>query len=132
MRCEIYYKNSVKLIITEIQIQDTHQDNHIKKIRALWDTGSVVTCLIEGAASKFNLISNEKEDIPSPDVKNPADIFNINILIPGFSMIQSRTYEINRPSELFDMIIGIDLISRGNFQIIKNNDKFTATFSPAL
>ena len=94
------------------------QDNKIKtSVKILFDTGATVSAIIERVAKQLNLIPISKTRLQTPTGLSIVNIYEVNLIIP------LNKNEINFEQKIkaleiadnvdFDIIIGMDIISKG-------------------
>ena len=94
------------------------QDNKIKtSVKILFDTGATVSAIIGRVAKQLNLIPISKTRLQTPTGLSIVNIYEVNLIIP------LNKNEINFEQKIkaleiadnvdFDIIIGMDIISKG-------------------
>ena len=120
-------KGTVRSLITSVEIESSANEGHKIKINALWDTGATCSLVRPELAVALNLkpISKTLMDTPS-DKGVPSNIYLINVYLPnGARIMNIRSLE-GTPNNC-DMIIGMDVITMGDFAITNydGNTKFS-------
>lgn len=87
-----------------------------EKVKALWDTGSTVTVLSEMLVQRLGLIPSDICRVSGWD-GNPitTNTYNIDVVL-GETRIEFVN-AVRGPLKNIDMIIGMDVISQGDFHI---------------
>lgn len=103
-------------------------DPRFVKAMALWDTGATVSCISRTLAEKMNLIVSGRANASHAKGSSVSDIFVIDIVLPNNLRIPLiDALEIENVDGKFDIIIGMNIISQGDFAI--TNADNTTTFS---
>ena len=116
-----------KQIITDVEISDIHNNNKIK-VEALWDTGSNVTIIRNDVAGRLGIkpVGSGYMDTIS-DKKVASDVYKINLFLTYHIEILKIKVVTGEPKSC-DMLIGMDIISQGDFAISNHNGKTTFIF----
>jgi len=92
----------------------THQGT---TVYAIWDTGASQTVITHRLMSHLNLIPIETKLVHGVNSKQLVDVVAISIKLPnGFLIPDIRVFVCDIPSPI-DMLIGMDIIQRGDFHI---------------
>jgi len=92
----------------------THQGT---TVYAIWDTGASQTVITHRLMSHLNLIPIETKLVHGVNSKQLVDVVAISIKLPnGFLIPDIRIFVCDIPSPI-DMLIGMDIIQRGDFHI---------------
>lgn len=96
---------------------------------AQWDTGATNTCISEEIAEKYNLkpISYAKSKTPSGTLIAPIYLIDIilnnEVIFHNWSVMGSKI-----GAQGIDILIGMDIISKGDFAISNYNGKTQFSF----
>ena len=103
-------------------------DPRYVKATALWDTGATVSCISRTLAEKMKLVVSGRANASHAKGSSVSDIFVIDIVLPNNIRIPLiDALEIENVDGKFDIIIGMNIISQGDFAI--TNADNTTTFS---
>ena len=119
------YNGISKYIVTDIEIGI---NGKTEKMEALWDTGATITFINENIINKYNLqsIGDGFTDTLSED-KVPTKKYRINLILSN--NIEFPNIEVAcRDTRTCDIIIGMDIISQGDFAISNFNGKTKMVF----
>jgi hypothetical protein len=95
--------------------------------KALWDTGATCSVITSSVVKKLNLFSYGKMLMHTPSGEAHANIYYVNVLLPnGMGVEKVRVLEGTLTS--FDMLIGMDIISLGDFAVTNYNGKTVFSF----
>lgn len=128
------FQETVDCIVTESYIYtpiDLAKNNTIKRVKALhslWDTGASVSLISSRVAKVLELISIGKSGVSGYnegiDVK---DTFLVHIGLPTGDII-TNIMAMEFDSDEYDVVIGMDVICKGDFALTNKNDKTTFSF----
>jgi predicted aspartyl protease len=96
------------------------------KVKALWDTGASFCAISPVTAKKLSLESLGKESIINKDGRFKSNIYIINLHFAENWIEPVAVFESD--CETNQLLIGMDLISRGNFMIKKTGSKLEFSF----
>ena len=123
-----YYKGlSNKLINSAVLI---FEDKEFKTDYAQWDTGATNTCISKNVVEKLGLIPSGQRPIQTPSGKKIVNEYRIDIKLqnedvhlPNMFVLDSEIGE-----QGIDILIGMDIINRGDFSVSNFENKTTFTF----
>lgn len=123
----VYVIDDIKQILTyNIKIQS---NNKIMNVASLWDTGAATTCISKNVVKTLNLTSNEEVYIDTPSGRSKTKIYEIDIILPNEVYLKNiKVYETTIGDQGFDLLIGMDIISKGDFCVSGVNGVITASF----
>ena len=96
-------------------------------IKALWDTGATNCVITDTLAKKLNLIPISKRSVKHADGISLANVYLIDLHLPNEVTFRGGTVTECKDTGSFDFIIGMDIITKGDFAI--TNVDGTSTFS---
>jgi predicted aspartyl protease len=101
------------------------------EISALWDTGAVVTCITPAVRDRLKLLPFDADDavmLAGIGGEVPAGFSFVNICLPHNIEIKScPVYVLDLPGDE-DMIIGMDIITMGDFAVCNADGKTSFSF----
>ena len=126
------YDNCAKFLQTQCTVtkgtsSQLAKPSEQKTIRAIWDTGAEMSAISQDFVQKLGLIPVGKAKNYTAGGMVNVDIFVINIKLPSnieFSMIPVTGNDLGDT----DMLIGMDIISKGDFAITNVGWKTTFSF----
>lgn len=126
------YDNCAKFLQTQCTITKGISNQLVKPfeqktIKAIWDTGAEMSAISHDVVQKLGLIPVSKAKNYTAGGMVNVDIFVINIKSPSnieFSMIPVTGNDLGDT----DMLIGMDIISKGDFAITNVGGKTTFSF----
>ena len=125
------YKGIVGQIISTCEvsdfIEDLSQDFSMTTFHALWDTGATCSAISKDAAEKLNLEPVSKVTVSHADGQSMVNVYDISLALPNETLFQFvRVTECTLSG--FDLLIGMDIISEGDFSISNKDGKTTFSF----
>lgn len=121
------YKKAVNRPITQIYIGTQGNPHYL--VKALWDTGSTTSCISKRFASKMGI-----QPINTGVGLSASEKFDISYYLLNLYMSNELVIENVKVAEFpirhhdVDFLIGMDVISKGDFSIINKNGKMKLTF----
>ena len=124
---EIITDIGVSIPFIEDNIQQT--DSRIFRTKALWDTGATNCVVTKQTAKELNLKPISVSKVSHADGESFANVYLVNIYLPNNLVIPSvRVTECADTAGNFGVIIGMDVITMGDFSITNVNNLTTVTF----
>ncbi len=126
-------KGRLSEVITPIEVSvptpdPIHQGQFIKTM-ALWDTGATNTGISEVLAKKLNLLPVNFVNVIHAGGKERVPYYVVDILLPNDVLIAGTgASQFISGADGVDVIIGMDIITAGDFSITNVNDKTTMSF----
>lgn len=98
------------------------------EVKAIWDTGAMRSLIRPEIVVKLNLKPISKTLMDTPSDKNvPSNVYLLDIFLPNRATITSIQALEGTPNSC-DMLIGMDVISLGDFAVTNFNGKTTFSF----
>lgn len=120
-------------LITPIEICQSHAQTSTEphppviKASGLWDTGASCTTITSGLATALGLTPIGFETVYHANGSCIAKKYKVNIILPnGIEIPMLDVLEGNLHG--FDILIGMDIITQGDFAITHSDGKTTFTF----
>jgi len=108
-------------------IEDVSQEFSMTTFDALWDTGATCSAISKGVVKKLNLVPVSKATVSHADGQSTVNVYDISLALPNKTLFQFvRVTECMLAG--FDLLIGMDVISQGDFSISNKNGKTTFSF----
>ena len=103
-------------IVTECEFVSLDQQRRVKAIRAMWDTGSNATILSTKLVSELRPDHFGQGGMTGIGGESEGDTYLMHVSLPtGDIITYQEVYEANLGD--YDAIIGMDIITRGNFHL---------------
>jgi predicted aspartyl protease len=96
--------------------------------RALWDTGSTGCCISNELAEKVGLKSVGSTKLTSSQGDSENLVYPVDILLADGIAVESIPAAGVKTGELFDFIIGMNIIRLGDFVLLRNENKLEFHF----
>ncbi len=125
-----YYHSISSSIVTELSVTNPF-NGKIEKTAGIWDTGATNSCISKKLASKLELQSIQRASVQGVHGTEEVNVYFITIILPN------ENIRINVPVTECDelscdgsvsMLIGMDIITKGDFCITNLNGKTVMTF----
>lgn len=95
----------------------------------LWDTGATMSCISHEVVSTLSLIPVGRGTIQTPSGSKEVDIHLVDFILPnGVGIKGVRVYETDIGDQGIGALIGMDIISRGDFTVTNYNGSTVFTF----
>jgi len=115
-------------LITPVLIEPAIGGETILEINALWDTGATMSLVGREIAERLNLQSISKTFISTPSDKNAqSNIYVVNLHLPNRTLLANVLVTEGVLSGC-DMLIGMDVISRGDFAVTNFSGRTVFSF----
>lgn len=115
-------------IIIEPSVKEYAQNINCSKIRCgLWDTGASKSAVSLKVVKELGLLSVGEETISTSNGVNTFNNYLIDVTLPNNIKI-TNVFVTGSDFEDVDMLIGMDIISLGDFSITNVNNATTFTF----
>jgi predicted aspartyl protease len=115
--------------MTEAEVFNSMQYQNVIKVRALWDTGAMLSAVTPEIAKRLNLVSTNRIKVNGIGSYSTADVVMVSIRLPNLVELKnSRIVVLNLVKDV-DMLIGMDIIRLGDFSISNGAGKTLFTFA---
>lgn len=123
-------------IILEIGISEpfvsdqiSHADSRIIKVNALWDTGATGSVITPSTAAKLGLAPSKQIEMYHAGGKDTVNAYLVNFYLPNNIVITNLTVsECKEDIVKFGAIVGMDIITMGDFSITNFQGKTVVSF----
>jgi predicted aspartyl protease len=105
------------------------QPQNVIKIRALWDTGAMLSAITPEGAKKLNLVSTNRIKVNGIGSYCIADIVRVSIRLPNLVELKNARVAVLSLVKDVDMLIGMDIIRLGDFSISNGAGKTLFSFA---
>lgn len=96
---------------------------------ALWDTGATTTCISESVVERLNLVPTGMMDIRTPSSTKSVNTYLVNVGLPNHVNVSDvPVCDTDIGKQGLDMLIGMDIITFGDFSVSNFNNKTVFTF----
>ena len=122
------YQSKMNKIINSV-IAVNNRTNLIMPAKALWDTGATGTCISKELASKLKLFPIGMQQIKTPSGTAVVNQYKMHIVLNNEVMIHDVTViDSEIGNQNIDILIGMDIISLGDFGISNFENKTQFSF----
>lgn len=111
-----------EVLIALPQMLDKNINKKGVKVQALWDTGATCTAISSNIVNALGLKPVDKAENYTAAGKRVVDVYYIDIILPNRVRIQDVKVTECILAD-FDVLIGMDIISMGDFAISNGNGK---------
>jgi predicted aspartyl protease len=105
------------------------QYQNVISIRALWDTGAMLSAVTPEIAKKLDLVSTNRIKVNGIGSYCIADIVRVSIRLPNLVEVKNARISVLNLVKDVDMLIGMDIIQLGDFSISNGAGKTLFTFA---
>ena len=128
------FDNIVNRILIDCSIGIAHMSGVDRPMKALWDTGACCTCIATSVAQAMGLVKiNERELIGADNKPFMADVYCVRLTMGHFIISFIEVCGIPMDGKAENMIIGMDVITKGDLSITNYQGKTVLTFrEPSL
>ena len=124
----VTYKNISRILQSEVSLvacgnKLKNKNSHI----ALWDTGATGSVITQKVINKLNLIPVSRIDVSTTQGTYEANCYFIDISLTN-EVIIPNLFVIHGEPVGCDILIGMDIINRGDFAVSNFNNKTQFTF----
>ena len=128
----IDYNRSVSSIIIDVGIApfgkpEDLKDSDVVKLQSLWDTGATHSVVTKSTAAKLGLKSIGKANVQHAGGSMTTNRFLVYIFLPNRIRVTLAVTECDDSSS-FGIIIGMDVIGKGDFSVTSIGGKTTVSF----
>lgn len=118
----------LRILVTPIEVQNLHTGESIS-VKAIWDTGATGSVITKDVAKKLGLIPTGKTNVNTANGDALQNTYTVNIKTPNSLTIQSVIVtEVDGLSGGCEALIGMDIITLGDFSITNHNGKSCMSF----
>lgn len=125
------FTSSYEVISNRLINQSVVKNNEdTYEAKTLWDTGATISCISHDVVQKLKLISTGKRAISTPSGAKEVDTYLVDIeLLNGVNIDAIEVCETEIGKQEIDLLVGMDIINRGDFSVSNHNGKTVFTFS---
>nr|DAG72596.1 MAG TPA: retropepsin [Caudoviricetes sp.] len=120
------YPGKSNKLITQITIFSG--DRSIKG-NALWDTGATTSCISESVSEQLSLVPTGMMNIQTPSSTKAVNTYLVSVGLPNHLRVNDiPVCDTDIGKQGLEMLIGMDIITLGDFSVSHFNDKTAFTF----
>lgn len=105
-----------------------HLPTPVIAVNSLWDTGASITSISKKLAGQLSLPAVGRQKIQCAGEPYESCIYQIDLILPnkvGFSNVKVTEF---KDSDKFDVLVGMDIITSGDFAITNANNITVCSF----
>lgn len=123
LRSEVYVQNALQ----SVDSSDSSSDVQLEKLTAVWDTGAVSSCISESLAVRMGLTPVSRVQLHGVDGPVIKNRYVVNLILPN--KVRFVNVPVNSGTFTdFEVLIGMDIISSGDFAVSNHNGQTTFTY----
>lgn len=131
----IAYNGRVRVIVTEASVREPIVNNEVPggkpilKTNAIWDTGATGSVITQKAAKELGLFPISKAQVHGVNKSSLQNVYLVAIGLPNNIMIGPlRVTECESLNGPYEILIGMDIISMGDFALTNSNGQSVFSF----
>lgn len=124
----VEYNGLVNALITEVIVVSAFDKNKVIKINAIWDTGATNSVITPMVFKNLNLSAIDQAIVNGVNSRNIVPVSLVSIGLPNKILIPNHRVTVCNIAG-GDMLIGMDIISRGDFSICTGEQKTLFSFA---
>ena len=124
------YPEKVSRLFTPVTVQECGGNGSSIMIdQAIWDTGAVTSCIAEEIAERENMHPVDTGMVVTLAGHQEVAYYIVNVRLSDTIVMHNvKVAAIPMAGRAGDFVIGMDIISQGNFSVKNENGKTTASF----
>ena len=116
-------------LITEVEIYDVSPSPQKVKVKALWDTGAMLSAITPEVAQSLNLVPFNRVKVNGINNTSMADMVKVSMKLPNLVEVKNSNVTVCNLVRDVDLLIGMDIIQLGDFSISNGAGKTLFTFA---
>ncbi len=101
----------------------------IIQVKALWDTGATNSCISEDVVKELSLVATGKISMQTPSGEDIRNTYLVDVTLPNDVVISDLVVADSEiGAQNIGMLVGMDVINRGDFAVSNYNNKTVFTF----
>lgn len=125
------YSNAPELLISNLGVRKSGSNTKFKAVKAIWDTGANHTFISKKLAQELqlNLINNKAVSIAN-GISKKQNLYYVDLVIQQLNECITEIMVADGVGENYpyDIIIGLDIINKGNFRYFKESGIYILDF----
>ena len=94
----------------------------------VWDTGATNSCITQRVVDELGLIPLGREQVYTAGGLTTVDLYIVDVMLPNGILFQGIEVLCVELEDTSDVLIGMDIICRGDFAISNYNNQTTISF----
>lgn len=122
----VSYSGISRQLMSEVAIKYNEQTI---KVQGQWDTGATGSCLSHDVVKNLKLVPTGKKQVRTPSGSRIINTYIVDILLPNNVLItECEVMDSEIGAQGIGALIGMDIISEGDFAVSNVNGKTVFTF----
>ena len=121
------YNGIMRRLVCDAAVSSAAPGKSAKTVRALLDTGATCSCVTENLARELKLVKAGNITIKSATDTRLVPCYAVKLILPNSITEIAAVVEIVKSDDT-DIIIGMDIISKGDFAVSNYNGKTQFSF----
>lgn len=118
---------------TEVQISDYQLKtksgmSEVSRWKSVWDTGATNSCITQRVVEELNLLPIGREQVYTAGGLATVNLYIVDIMLPNNILFRGVEVLCVELEDTSDVLIGMDIICRGDFAISNFNNQTTFSF----
>ena len=122
------YNGLVDTLLTEVLVVSAFDKTKTKKYKAIWDTGATHSVITPQVFQELGLFAIDKSIVNGVNSRKEVPVTIIHIGLPNKFLIPNHRVSVCDIAG-GDMLIGMDIIARGDFSICTGDKKTLFSFA---
>lgn len=119
----------IRVLVSDIHIHIPNTPNKSASLKAIWDTGATGSAITKKIVQQLGLIPTGMSQVHTANGTVAQKTYTIDIRLPNNVMIQEIiATEVDALSGGCDALIGMDIITLGDFSITNHNNNTCMSF----
>lgn len=124
----VEYKALVNSLVTDVVIISAFDDTKKQTFKAIWDTGATHSVITESVLNQLSLFAIDNTTVSGVNSRKIVPVTLVHIGLPNKILIPNHRVSVCDISG-GDMLIGMDIISCGDFSICTGDNKTLFSFA---
>lgn len=121
---------NTKIVNRLINLSKVISENNTVSARTLWDTGATISCVSHNIIHTLKLAATGNKDISTPSGSKIVDTFLVDLELPNNILLKDVVVcETEIGNQGIDLLIGMDIINKGDFSVSNYLGKTYFSFS---
>lgn len=130
--CTFSVPGRLSHIPTDVFISSNYRDPQNKEQpllwKGIWDTGASTTCITQKIVNHLGLIPAGQKQISTANGKSIVNTYLVDVGLPNNVIVENIIVSCANLGEGLDVLIGMDIITLGDFAITNVNGKTMFSF----
>jgi len=125
-----YFENRQNRLIIPVQLYSYPFNSMLTiSVNALWDTGAMISAITPEIREKLKAVTVYRKTITAIHTTQDVDVVSITLELPNRVVKKTIEVAVCNMASNAEMIIGMDIISLGDFALSNGNDQTLFSFA---